>query len=234
MSEDESIKLELAGENLCCLNKFFYSLVRAVKKGNIMLDFMKHLTFQIISFIVLIAIFILMFSESAEEESTRATMNKWAEKLDRNVKLSGVYIQWESDTLPESDEWGTPLKVTYKNEGVAERLFVTSAGEDKSWNTSDDLKASRMQINAKGIGEGIKEHTAQTAKEFTKGVSEGIKEEISQTVAGVKVGVKESIKETASSVKEKASDLASDAKEKTLGLMAGIKDKLSKDEDENP
>lgn len=162
-----------------------------------MVEFMKQLNIQILSFIILIGALFLIFRDwsSEEEKATRATLNAWAEKLDRNVKPSGVYIRWESDTLPEKDAWGTPLKVTYKNEGVAERLFVDSAGEDKSWGTKDDMRVSKMQINAKGIGEGIKEHTAEVAKEATKGATEELKGNVKELSAEAAKGLIKGLKE---------------------------------------
>lgn len=166
-------------------------------KGEIVVEFMKQLNMQILSFIILIGALFLIFRDwsSEEEKVTRTTMNIWAEKLDRNVKPSGVYIQWESNTLPEKDAWGTPLNVTYKNEGVAERLFIDSAGEDKSWSTKDDLRVSKMQINAKGIGEGVKEHAAEVVKEATKGASEewkgNVKELSAEAAKGLIKGLKE-------------------------------------------
>lgn len=144
---------------------------------------MKQLNVQILSFIILIgAVFLISRDWSSDQEKqTRAIMGQWAEKLDRNVTPSGVYIQWESDTLPENDAWGTPLRVVYKNEGVAERLFVDSAGEDKSWGTKDDIQVSKMQINAKGIGEGVKEHTAEVAKKTAQGYVKSLKEEFKKS-----------------------------------------------------
>ena len=180
-----------------------------------MSNFIKELNMQVLFFILLIGVLFLIFRDwsSEEEKATRTQLSTWAEKLDRRVKPSGVYIKWESDTLPENDAWGTPIKVDYKNEGVAERLFVTSAGKDKIWGTADDLRVSRMQINAAGIGEGIKEHTSEIAKEAAKGVAEGAKEEISKVVEVTK----EDVSEATTVAKEKALNFMQEMKNKVTG-----------------
>lgn len=177
-----------------------------------MVNFLKELNLQILITILLFGALFLMFRDrsSPEEKSTRSTMNLWAEKLDRNVKPSGVYIQWDTNELPENDAWGTPLRVDYKNEAVAERVFVKSAGEDMVWGSEDDLRVSKMQINAKGIGEGIKEHTSEVAKEATKGVAAGVKEEAKQSVASTK----QNIKNATLSAKQKATSFLKKVKEK--------------------
>ncbi len=181
-----------------------------------MVGFMKELNMQILIFIILIGALYLGFRDwsSDEEKATRSQVSKWAEKLDRNVNSSGVYIQWESDTLPENDAWGTPLKVDYRNEGLAEFVYVKSAGEDLTWDTEDDLQSSRMQLNAKGIGVGIKENTAEVAKEATKGIAEGVKEETGKAV---------------DAAKEKTKEVTLAAKEKAWGFFNGLKGDASKE-----
>ena len=179
---------------------------------------LKQINFQIISFAIVVGL-ILIYSfdwSSKETKTTKILLSQWAEKLDRNVTPSGVYIKWESDTLPVNDAWGTPLKVYYKNEGIAEVLLVESAGKDMAWMTKDDLSVSKMQINAKGIGEGIKNHTAAVAKEATKGVFEGIKEETVKTY---------------NSTKERAKKKTNSVKEKAVGLISNVKNNLSSNEE---
>ncbi|WP_028579234.1 hypothetical protein [Desulfogranum japonicum] len=123
---------------------------------------------------------------SKEEKQTKQLLNQWAEKLDRQTTKAGTYIQWEKEELPVTDGWGTPLRVYYKNEGIAEVLYVTSAGQDAVWDSADDLHETRMQVNGKGIGEGIKANTAIIAKEAVKGTAAGIKEEASGAARSVK------------------------------------------------
>lgn len=174
-----------------------------------MIDYFKQLSMYIILVLILLLVLFLAFRDWSSEEYkvTRDKLDTWAEKLDKNVKPSGVYIQWESEDLPEIDGWGTALKVIYRNEGIAERVFVTSAGEDKLWNTKDDLKTSRMQINGKGIGVGIKENAASVTKDATKGAISGVKEEVADTASNIKEGVKNKAGESTEKAKKFFGDL---------------------------
>ena len=149
------------------------------------------------------------FGWSSEEEiETKKKLKKWAETLDQEVKPSGVYIKRDSEVLPDLDGWGTSLKVKYRNEGIAQILVVYSAGEDKKWDTEDDLRVQKMQINAAGIGEGIKEHASEVAGEAAKGVASSVKEEAS---------------EISNSIKGKLAE----EKEKKIGIIEKLKQKLS-------
>lgn len=147
-----------------------------------MLNFLKQLNAQIAIFLLLIAVGFLAFHDwsSAEEKRTRALVTEWAEKLDQRVTNAGSYVKWEGDALPVNDGWGSPLRVTYKNEGVAEQLFVRSLGKDKLLGTDDDIVVKRTQVNLKGVGEGVKSNAEAVATSAAKGVVRGIKESIKE------------------------------------------------------
>lgn len=184
-----------------------------------MINLLKAINKQLLFFIILILVIFLLTHDwtSSEEKATHAQLKSWANQLDQRVTPAGIYIRWESDTLPEKDAWGTPLKVYYTNESIAEKLWVKSAGADKQWNTEDDLIKSKLQINGVGIGEGIKSNTAEVAKEATKGVV---------------VGIKETTSEAFQASKEKMGESSATAKEKATTWIQGMKDKFTQEEKE--
>jgi hypothetical protein len=49
------------------------------------------------------------------------------------------------------------------------------------FDTDDDIRANRILMNAKGIGESLHDGTASVAKEAAKGVLRGVKEEVKDT-----------------------------------------------------
>jgi hypothetical protein len=175
---------------------------------------------KINQYLLVYSIFVTIFAinligwSSEEEIETKEKLSKWAEILDQEVKPSGVYIKRDSEFLPDLDGWGTSLKVKYRNEGIAQILIVYSAGKDKKWETDDDLRVRKMQINAAGIGEGIKEHASEVAGEATKGVVSSVKEEASE--------IKNSIKSK-----------LGEEKENKIGIIEKLKQKIS-GEDQNP
>ncbi len=111
---------------------------------------------------------------------TRAKTERWADKLDSSTTETGVYIHWESDILPEKDEWGNALQVQYSQGGMAETLKVRSTGPDGISHTEDDIIATRLTANLKGVGEGIKKNIEEVsekgARGFVKGAIQGFRE----------------------------------------------------------
>lgn len=118
-------------------------------------------------------------TESKKRNQARALVTRWAEQLDAQTTPTGVYIRHEGETLPEQDPWGNPLRVQYKQGGVAETVTVRSAGPDGTMFTDDDFVEERMAANFKGVGDGIKKNAAEVAGNTMKGAVKG-------TVEGIK------------------------------------------------
>ena len=131
----------------------------------------------------------------AKIEKAQAQVRRIAEDLDKRTTETGVYIRVKEDDIKEKDPWGTQIKVSYSQGGVAEVVSVRSAGPDRELQTDDDVVAQGMAVNLKGIGEGIKKNMEQTAANAAKGVVKGTVE-----------GVKESIKELLPFKKKKSGD----------------------------
>lgn len=119
-------------------------------------------------------------------EKAQAQVRRIAEDLDKRTTETGVYIRVKEADIKEIDPWGTSIKVTYAQGGVAETVTVRSAGPDREFQTNDDITAGGMSANLKGIGEGIKKNAEQAAANVAKGAVKG-------TVAGVKESIKESL-----------------------------------------
>jgi len=119
----------------------------------------------------------------AAVERTQAQVQKIADELDKKTTDTGVYIRAKEGDIKERDPWGTPLQVSYSQGGVAEELTVRSSGPDRQIHTSDDILASRMATNFKGVGEGIKRNVEETAANAAKGLVKGTVEGIKDTVA---------------------------------------------------
>jgi hypothetical protein len=150
-------------------------------------EFIKSIFSQILIVILVLVVWFLFSLDwrSSEEKQagaqTRRLVIEWADKLDQRLTAAGVYVHWETESLPDQDAWGTPLHVTYKDERVYEQVIVKSAGKDKIFGNNDDIVEKRKQINMKGIGEGIKKiDTAGVAASVAKGVAIGIKEAIKE------------------------------------------------------
>lgn len=103
-----------------------------------------------------------------------------ADRIDGQIER-GRYKRTDPATITETDSWGHKLRIEYREEGIGERLIVRSAGPDGSFDTDDDITANRFLMNAKGIGEEIKDGTASVAKEAAKGLIRGVKEEVKDT-----------------------------------------------------
>jgi hypothetical protein len=130
-----------------------------------------------------------------EREQAQAQVQRMANDMDGRTTESGVYDRVKDADIKETDPWGTRIKVRYSQGGIAEIVEVRSAGPDREFNTGDDIVASRMAANLKGVGEGIKKNAEETASRAAKGV-----------VKGAIQGVKESIAESAARKKKKQDD----------------------------
>lgn len=123
-------------------------------------------------------------------DKTKAQVSRIAEELDKRTDKAGVYVRVEEGDLKERDPWGTPIKVSYAQGGVAEVLRVCSAGPDREFHTEDDVQVLGMSANFKGLGEGLKENveeaSAKAAKGAVKGAVDGVKESIRDALPGKK------------------------------------------------
>jgi hypothetical protein len=123
-------------------------------------------------------------AEQARRDDARAICNRWADDLDRRPTPAGVYVRWEGDRLPEKDPWGQDLRVGYSQGGIAEVLEVRSVGPDGESHTADDIVASRVAANFKGIGHGIKEGAEETSRNAAKGLVKGLVDGAREAVRG--------------------------------------------------
>ena len=114
--------------------------------------------------------------------TAKSLCNLWADKLDGRTTAAGVYVQWESETLPDNDPWGRPLRVAYSQGGIAEMVEVRSLGPDGVSHTPDDVVASRSAVNFKGIGTGLKEGAEETARNAARGAVKGLAEGVKDAV----------------------------------------------------
>ncbi|HVK18319.1 MAG TPA: type II secretion system protein GspG [Fimbriiglobus sp.] len=125
----------------------------------------------------------------AVEESVQAARSlceQWADRLDKQTTETGVYVRWEGETLPDGDPWGRPLRVSYSQGGVAEAFEVRSLGPDGQSHTPDDIVTSRMAMNLKGIGTGIKQGAEETARNTAKGAVQGLVDGTREALGGGK------------------------------------------------
>src|SRR6187431_2446155 len=74
--------------------------------------------------------------------TTKNSLAQLAGKLDGRVER-GRYQRVEAASITDKDSWGRTLKVEYRDEGVGERLIVSSAGADGTHGTGDDVTATR-------------------------------------------------------------------------------------------
>jgi hypothetical protein len=122
-----------------------------------------------------------------EEERKQAAVSlctQWADRLDGQTTEAGVYVRWEGETLPDSDPWGRPLLVSYSQGGVAEAVEVRSLGPDGQSHTADDVIASRMAMNFKGVGTGIKQGAEETARNAARGAVQGLIDGTKEALGG--------------------------------------------------
>lgn len=121
--------------------------------------------------------------EEQRVATAKSLCNLWADKLDGRTTAAGVYVQWESETLPDDDPWGRPLRVAYSRGGIAETVEVRSLGPDGVSHTVDDIVAARTAVNFKGIGTGIKEGAEETARNAARGAVKGLAEGVKDRFA---------------------------------------------------
>lgn len=125
-------------------------------------------------------------AERAVKDNALVQVRRVVEELDKRTTETGSYIRVKEDDIKEVDPWGMQLKVSYSQGGVAEEVTVRSAGPDKEYHTKDDVVATEMTVNLKGVGEGIKKNAEETAANVAKGVVKG-------SVEGVKESLKNSL-----------------------------------------
>ncbi|QEL13689.1 type II secretion system protein GspG [Limnoglobus roseus] len=122
--------------------------------------------------------------EDPQRKEARRLVAVWADKLDRQTTDTGVYDRWPTDTLPDDDPWGRPLRVAYSQGGVAEDVTVLSLGPDGKEHTDDDVLAVRHAVNLKGVGEGIKKNAEETTHHAAKGLVRGLVDGAKESVRG--------------------------------------------------
>ena len=115
--------------------------------------------------------------KNLERETTIRRVNEFANQLDARVER-GRYQRFSSTNTSPADAWGQLIHFEYREEGIGERIIVCSAGSDCVFGTKDDVTANRFLMNAKGIGEEIRDGTASVTKEAAKGAFQGVKEEL--------------------------------------------------------
>lgn len=115
------------------------------------------------------------------DAATEKTLNRIAEKLDAQVER-GRYQRVDRSTILDKDSWGNRVRIEYREEGLGERLRVSSAGPDAEFDTQDDITVTRWLMNANGIGERIHDGTASTAAEATKGVVTELKNSFKKAI----------------------------------------------------
>lgn len=122
-------------------------------------------------------------ARQAAIDKAHAQVNRIAEDLDKRTTETGVYVRVKENEIKENDRWGTRIKVSYSQGGVAETVSVRSAGPDREFHTDDDIVAQGMTANLKGVGEGIKKNIGEAAENVAR-----------ETVKGAIGGMKDSIK----------------------------------------
>jgi hypothetical protein len=133
-----------------------------------------------------VAVFSAGCGDDRSREKADTQVQRLADDLDAKTTETGVYVRAKEGEIKETDPWGTRIKVSYSQGGVAEMIEVRSAGPDREHHTSDDLVAQRMAANLKGIGEGIKKNVESTAANAAKGLVKG-------AVEGAKESIKDSL-----------------------------------------
>lgn len=147
----------------------------------------------------------------ARPQQTQDQVRRVADDLDTRTTKTGVYVRVEKPDLDERDGWGTPLRVTYSQGGVAEMVNVTSAGPDREFGTRDDISTERMAMNFKGVGEGVKENAGSVARDVAKGAVEGVADGVKETVGDAATSVKDAVKKRLRGRKREDASTDSDA-----------------------
>jgi hypothetical protein len=141
----------------------------------------------VVAILSLLGIWLHRSWQKARLEQARSQVQRWAERLDSQTIKEGFYMRPEQPDLPESDPWGTPLRVHYSQGGMAETLTVRSAGPDRMFHSPDDITATGLSANVKGIGAGMNANVEQFAQKGARGDVKGAME-------GVKDGIKDAFK----------------------------------------
>ena len=144
---------------------------------------MKHLFLEIRLTAIAITLLLLVgwltssrsCTSGTKRSATEDSLSQLAGKLDGQVER-GRYQRVDAASITDKDSWGRTIKVEYRDEGVGERLLVSSAGADGTHGTKDDITATRWLLNGKSIGERLHDGAASTAAEATKGVIDGVKD----------------------------------------------------------
>jgi len=145
--------------------------------------------------VIVIALMVLFFDLRAlaknkmkdpKIDQARAQVGRIATDLDQRTAETGVYQKVDPDQIQETDPWGRPLKIDYSQGGIAETVTVRSAGPDGEFHSDDDLVASGVSANFKGIGNGVKKNAQETSSNIAKGLVKG-------AVDGMKESIKESL-----------------------------------------
>lgn len=114
-------------------------------------------------------------------ETADSQVRRIAAELDQHTTETGVYVRANPDAIRENDPWGTPITFGYSQGGVAELVTVRSAGPDREFQTKDDVVASGLATNFKGVGDGIKRNAEETAARTAKGLVRGTVEGLRQS-----------------------------------------------------
>lgn len=122
--------------------------------------------------------------ERAERESAKAQVGRIADELDGRTTPTGSYVRAESSEFTDTDPWGRRLEIHYSEGGVAESLTVRSAGPDGLSHNGDDVVATRMVANFKGLGRGIKDNIQETGANAARGVVKGAIEGVREAFQG--------------------------------------------------
>lgn len=129
------------------------------------------------------------------KRNAEAQVRRIAADLDARTTPTGSYVRAGEGEIKDVDPWGTPLKVTYTQGGVAENVEVRSAGPDRQLYSEDDVVAGHMAANFKGVGQGILQNAdnvaGEAAKGAVKGAAAGVKEVAKEAASGVKAAAKE-------------------------------------------
>lgn len=142
----------------------------------------------------------------SRKQLTREQVDRVANELDAKTTKTGVYVRVVNPELAERDGWGTPLRVSYSQGGVAEMVKVTSAGPDREFGNRDDIVAERMAMNFKGVGEGIKKNAGSVAREVAQGTVEGVVDGVSEKVGAAAEAAKNAVKKRLPSFKRETKD----------------------------
>ena len=128
------------------------------------------------------------YTHKTKYRSSRTMVKSIAEDLDSRVTEAGTYIASESD-LFEFDAWGTPIEITYTAEGIGEVLTVRSAGPDKTFDTSDDIRAIRKSPNIEKVAKPKKPSKEQIKAQIKAKVKDALHLKVERLKGEVKPAI---------------------------------------------